>query len=570
SKAKKKAIELSSTALFLFIDHKAEPACMKKYLLHLFLAFVVFAPQSGNAQSKFWLELTDKGDLSHYQPTDLLSPQALANRAKQGIPLDFTDYPVNPNYIQALKALGIQPLRVSKWFNMVSAELTYEQQLAVYQIPFIKDIRPVQGVSRIADYLDDRCPEVQLTDTPERQLDMVQVNALHRAGYTGKGVTIAVFDNGYRGVDTLSAFNHLYVEGRILATKDYVDNDDDVYGACIHCRHGTNVFSILAANQPGVLTGSAPEANYILLRTENDSSETHQEEDNWLAAAEFADSLGAQVFTTSLGYFNFDPGEGSYTKADLDGNTAIITRAADMAGEKGILVVNSAGNSASRGVTAPADGDFVIAVGAVDQCASSAGFTSQGPLVDGRIKPDVMAMGRDTYLLLPDGALSRGSGTSFSCPVISGMLACVVQAAPMATRAEIYDALIQSADKYLIPDRYYGYGIPNARTMLEMLGQDLLEANTYEDPFASSDLIIYPNPNGGNFMLSLPIGVEGFDAQLEIFDIRGSKVHTQLLELGSVSLPYYLEVALQAGIYEVRIQDTANENRRYLQKLIVY
>ncbi|MEM6343109.1 MAG: S8 family serine peptidase [Bacteroidota bacterium] len=543
---------------------------MKKLLLHLICALAVLAPQSGNAQSKYWIELADKGDLSQYGPTDILSPAALANRAKQGIMLDYTDYPVNPTYIQKIKALGIQPLRASKWFNMVSAELTIYQKVALYYLPFVKDITPVQGVSRIAAYLDEACPDVELTDTPERQLDMVQLNSLHRAGYTGKGVTIAVFDNGYRGVDTLSAFNHLFVEGRILATKDYVDNDDDVYAPCIHCRHGTNVFSILAANQPGVLTGTAPDANYILLRTENDYSETHQEEDNWLAAAEFADSIGAQVFTTSLGYYNFDAGEGNYTQADLDGNTAIITRAADMAGEKGILVVNSAGNSASRGVTAPADGDLVIAVGAVDQCAEYASFSSQGPRVDGKIKPEVTAMGRDTYILLPDGALARGSGTSFSCPVISGMLACVLQAVPQASREQVYEALIQSADRYANPDKFYGYGIPNARLMLETLGQDPLAPRSYDDPFAGGELLLYPNPNAGSFWLTLPFGTEAFSAQLEIFDIRGSKVHSQAIEFDSVNLPFYFEAALQAGIYELRIQDVANENRRYLQKLVVY
>lgn len=543
---------------------------MKKHLLHFLLALFLTLPYSGNAQSKYWLELTDKGDISQYQATDILSPQALANRAKQGIPLDFSDYPVNPEYLRQLKQLGIKPLRVSKWFNMVSVELDYKQQLSVYKISFVKDIRPVQGVSRVADYLDEDCPEVTLADTPERQLDMLELNALHRAGFTGKGVTVAVFDNGYRGVDTLSAFNHLFEEGRIIATKDYVDNDEDVYGPCVHCRHGTNVFSILAANQPGGLTGTAPEANYILLRTENDNSETHQEEDNWLAAAEYADSLGAQIFTTSLGYFNFDAGEGNYSASDLDGNTTIITRAADMAGEKGILVVNSAGNSASRGVTAPADGDLVIAVGAVDQCEEYATFSSQGPTADGRIKPDITAMGLATYILLPDGTLARGNGTSFSCPVISGMLACVVQAAPNAKRAEVYEALIRSADRHQNPDKFYGYGVPNASLMLEILTGELPEDKTYDDPFAAGELLIFPNPNQGGFMITLPQGVEAFDAQIDIFDLRGSKVYQYQSELTPNSTPYYFNLGLNPGIYEVRVQSLTNSNRRYTQKLVVY
>ncbi|MEL6843923.1 MAG: S8 family serine peptidase, partial [Bacteroidota bacterium] len=518
---------------------------MYKFLLSTILMMLLI-PLSGNAQTKtkYWIKFRDKGDLSIYQPTDILSRRALANRARQGIPLDYTDYPVKQEYIHKLKSLGVKPLRVSRWFNMVSAELTYFEAFDLQYLAFVEDVNPVLGVMRIADHLDEDCPNETLTDTPERQLEMVELSSLHRAGYTGKGITIAVFDNGYRGVDTLAAFRHLYAENRILAAYDFVDNDEDVYEPCVHCRHGSNVFSILAANQPGVLTGSAPEANYILLRTENDYSETHQEEDNWVAAAEFADSIGAQVFTTSLGYSSFDAGEGDYSAADLDGNTSIITRGADLAGEKGILVVNSAGNYGNRGISAPADGDYVIAVGAVDQCEEYAPFSSQGPRVDGVIKPDVTAMGSQTYVLLPNGDLARGSGTSFSCPVISGMLACVLQASPNATRQEVYDALIQSADRYEQPDKFHGYGVPNAQTMLELLGVSTVETQTYVDPFAAGELLIFPNPNTGVFMISLPSDVEAFDAKMEVYDLSGRILLREEISLSGLDSPLPISLDL--------------------------
>jgi serine protease AprX len=543
---------------------------MRSFILLLVLSSLLTSTQ---AQSKYWVRFTDKGDINRFQPEDILSPRALANRTKQGITLDASDYPVHGEYIQQLRKLDVEPIRTSKWLNGISAELRPAQRALIAELPFVASIRKVatsSGVTERADIMDEDCPEIEDTDTHWRQLSMVGLDDLHRAGYTGKGVLIAVFDNGYRGVDTLRAFSHLFAEGRILATRDYVDGDEDVYGPCVHCRHGTNVFSILAAKLPGRLMGTAPDAEYILFRTENDYSETHQEEDNWIAAAEFADSMGAQVFTTSLGYFDFDEGEGDYTYDDLDGNTSLITIAADMAGDKGILVLNSAGNSSTRGVVTPADGDKVIAVGAVDQCEEYASFSSQGPTADGRVKPDIAAMGQSTYVILPDGRVVRGNGTSFSCPVASGLTACLLQASPQSSRNEVYDALIQSADRYGNPDKYYGHGIPNGRVALALLNQKVLTEQTYEWPFNPSDLLLYPNPAQGVFYLSVhPEVIRNRPEtvfEIQILNMQGAIVYETTWENLQVNVPFYLKGQLQPGYYVVRVSDGLGT---YLKKLIL-
>ncbi len=536
---------------------------------HISLLVLLFICSASWGQSRYWIRFTDKGDLLQSQAQVALSPRAIANRVRQGIALDASDYPVSARYLDQLQTLGIEVKRVSRWLNGVSAELNPTQRRQLEALPFVQHIQPVAwsaGISEQTGTQDDNCPDISDTDTHLRQLSMVGLDDLHRSGYTGKGVLVAVFDNGFRGVDTLGAFRHLFLEGRILATKDYVDNDTDVFETCIHCRHGTNVFSILAAKLPGQLMGSAPDASYLLLRTENDYSETHQEEDNWIAAAEFADSMGAQVFTTSLGYFAFDAGEGDYTNADLDGNTALITIAADMAADKGIVVVNSAGNEGTRGLVSPADGNGVIAVGAVDQCETLAAFSSRGPSADGRIKPDISAMGLHTFISLPDGRVVRGNGTSFSCPVVSGLAACLVQAAPQASRDQLYQALIESASQFNTPDNAYGYGIPNGAKALELLTNQILTENAYEDPFRRKNIVLYPNPTSGWIYLAFEADFPDGPVLVEIIDIRGQIVREVEGTIAVGEIPVFLPSPIQNGFYTVRI---SNDSFVYLEKLIV-
>ena len=379
----------------------------------------------GFSQSKYWVFFTDKGDFQKVSPS--LSPEALQHRALRKIPLDVRDFPISPVYLSPFHQQDIHIQVRSRWLNAVSARLTEEEKVWVGSLPFVREIRPVAKGLHPTEMEED-CSNQPQVGTHWRQLNMIGLDVLHRNGWTGKSVNIAVFDNGFDAVDTLEGFEHLFEEYRVLATRDYVEGDETVYHPCVHCRHGTFVLSIMAAKMPGELMGSAPDAAYMLLKTENDSSETHQEEDNWVAAAEYADSLGAKVFNTSLGYRWFDEGEGDYDWTELDGETAIITIAADIAASKGILVVNSAGNNAGAGINAPADGKQVLAIGAVDECAEYASFSSRGPSTDGRVKPDLSAMGEQTFILNPNGEVRRGNGTSFSAPLIAGLAACLWEA----------------------------------------------------------------------------------------------------------------------------------------------
>jgi subtilisin family serine protease len=422
----------------------------------------------------------------------------------------------------------------SRWLNAVSAMLEAEQVESLRRLPWVRGLRPVAryvgGPAELA------CTPVG-GDSPEVQLQMLGLDSLHRLGFEGAGIRIAVFDNGFDKVGQLPGFAHLFEGGQILATRDYVDGDGEVFAPCVHCRHGTYVFSILAARDARGLSGSAPGASYILLRTEDDNSETPREEDNWVAAAEFADSLGAHIFTTSLGYRFFDPGFPDYSPADLDGNTAIITRAADLAASKGILVVNSAGNSGAAGLNAPADGDSVLAIASVDGCGEYSSFSSQGPRVDGRIKPDLAARGESTYFLHSDGSLRQGNGTSFSCPLISGMAACLWQARPGASAADLADALRRSAHQASSPDSLLGYGIPQVRGTLGLLA-------SLESPRA------YPNPATQVLTVELPAAPGGWE--LGLFDLQGRNLGAAVRWTGPGRAELQMPAGLAGGIYAWR------------------
>ena len=547
---------------------------IKKFILiHSIFVFGMVG-QNSWAQDAYWVTFTDKGDISSYTPSDLLSEKALENREKLDIPIDFQDYPVNRAYIKALSMRGIQIKNRSRWFNAVSAYVGEEDILGLLALPFVSDIRPVAGGQRTAEW-EGILPHVAIEadslpylGTYRNQLNMIGVDSLHALGFRGEGVTIAVFDNGYLGVDTVSAFQHLFDNNQILATRDFVDADDDVYEGCIHCRHGTQVLSTLAAVVPDRIRGSAPGATYILMRTENDASETPQEEDNWVAAAEFADSLGAQVFSTSLGYLDFfDDPRDNHSREDLDGNTTVITRAADLAAAKGIIVVNSAGNEAGKGMAAPADGDSVIAVGAVDGRKIRASFSSFGYTVDERVKPDVMAVGAGTYLVNFNGMITQGNGTSFSCPILSGMLACILQAHPGTGYGDLYQALIQSADRFNEPNEFYGYGIPSAMGMHSLLGgastvstRNLIEKGHWQ---------LYPNPGSGTFFLTTLHPSKFQRISLEISDLHGRRHYSNELitPMNGEKIP--IRTNLSPGFYVYTLKEYQEDVYIDSGKLIV-
>lgn len=512
--------------------------------------------QNGADIDKYWVFLTDKGDVSNYSAEDLLSQKALERRAKHGVALHQTDFPVNPAYLEQVQNAGAILRHPSKWFNAVSALMDPATVEEVRKLECVSSVKPIDRV-----YCDME-PEENLkvgynSGFTAGQLDMVGLDQLHQNGYNGTGVLIALMDNGFTGVPENPYLEHLINDDRVVATYDFVNDEEDVYN---QGSHGAWVLSILAGWQEEAqdsfnFYGSAHGASFILCHTENDASETTQEEDNWVAAMEYADSLGADIFSTSLGYRGMDNVSESYFYADMDGNTTIITRGADIAASKGIIVVNSAGNSGADHITAPADGDSVIAVGAVKVDRAIAGFSSHGPTSDGRLKPDVCAMGQNDAYVHTDGSLRRGNGTSFSCPVMSGMIACLLQARPETQNMEMYDALIRASDRYENPDTIYGYGIPWANDVLVELGASPLFGAPGDDELASGALV-FPNPASDHVNVVFDNDAVGFMGSLQIFDVLGKMILDIEVRVDPFYNVFHLEDEIEGflpGKYIVRL-----------------
>lgn len=441
---------------------------------------------SVNASEKIlvWIYFTDKGGSleSYYSnPHLLLSEKSLQRRAKVDSEnlIDFTDLPLNQEYVQTLIDNGFQIKQKSKWLNAVSGYANKNTIENILSYNFIKSVDVVKTFKKSDDELEFNQTGIEkfnYSPQPEgvhslnygqsyTQLNQLQVPAVHDLGYDGSGVTICVMDAGFNNLAHV-AFDSM----NIIAMWDFVNGDPNVgdEGDMGTGSHGTNTLSVIGGYAPGNLIGPAYRSNYILAKTENTDSETPVEEDNWVSALEWADSIGVDVTSTSLGYLEYDPPFTSYTWQDMNGNTAIITIAADLAVKKGIVVVNSAGNegwrSTPNSLVAPADGDSVFAIGAVDASGTRVSFSSFGPTSDGRIKPDFMAMGSNVYAARSSGTTQYTyvSGTSFSCPLSAGVVALLLQANPNLTPIQLRTILRQTSSRSNTPDNFYGWGILRA------------------------------------------------------------------------------------------------------------
>ncbi len=457
--------------------------------------------QAGEFQYYYRVYFTDKGDNSpgNFTPSDLLSQRAISRREKADIPFpDFKDIPVFTGYLDQIKSIGLTLHCTSKWMN--SALFKSRESIDISEIldlPFVGEARIVKspaGKGLRINKLEIQSNQADMDDF-DRPVAMINGDVVHSSGFDGRGILIAVLDAGFIHANLISSLTTLRARKGIKSTCNFVQQNENVYN---YHNHGTAVLSVLAGEIEGIIQGTATGADFILLRTEDAASEFPVEEDYWAAGAEYADSAGADIISSSLGYYNFDDPDLNYSFADMDGNTAFVTKAADIAASKGILVVASAGNerdNAWKRILAPSDGDSVICVGAVDAGNQISYFSSAGPSADGRVKPDNAAMGVNVPVQVDVNSIARMNGTSFSCPVLSGLTACLMQAVPEAINTEIIEAIHLSSDRYATPDSLYGYGIPDMLLALTILQDHHLAVP--DNPFVAG-----PNPTTGNIEIT--------------------------------------------------------------------
>lgn len=551
---------------------------MKSFILQSLLIFSIAI----HAQPKFQfrIEFTDKSNnpftLDH--PRDFLSARSIVRKEKEGVEINESDLPITPAYLEKLREIPtLSIVSRSKWFNDVVIETSDSSiihKLESYE--FINRIealpgdpnKKVKGENKLLDTAVISIEHPQFIEgygPAFHQASMLNADYLNIAGFRGEGIRIGVIDAGFSGVDRSAFFTHLFAGNRLVDTYDFVQKDRNVYA---HSSHGHVVLSTMAADLEGSMIGLAPEAEYVLLRSEDGSGEYLLEEYFWVEAAEFADSAGVDIINTSLGYTTFEDSLQDHTYSDMDGKTTRISKANNMAFEKGILLFASAGNLGNNAwgkIGAPADAIEVITVGGVDSAETLAYFSSRGPSFDDRIKPDVVVQGKDVYVGREGEFVGKSNGTSFSSPIMASAAACLWQANRERNRAEIRSAINKSADRFHNPDSSYGYGIPNMIIANEILngGPD----NSLDRPGSMS---VFPNPFRDYLMLAVHVKSNQL-IEFQLFDLQGRLVKKfSKLVAGGQSTYLYLGREIQgieSGSYVLKLNSPElNEEIRLLRK----
>ena len=561
--------------------------CMKKYFT--FLVFITFIFTDLSAQfSRQVIQLRNKSfnSFSISNPSQFLSARAMQRRARYGIAIDSTDLPITKRYLDSIRSVpNVQVISVSRWLNQVLIRTTDANALArINNFPF------VQGASAIAPvppgippftYSDKFNETITTTDPATNRPQQIAADTLnygnsyaqvhihegeflHNKNFMGQGMVIAVLDAGFQSYKTITAFDSVRLQGRILGERDFVAFDNSVNE---DHSHGMQCLSIICANWPGRMVGTAPAASFWLIRTEDVATEYPVEEFNYVVGAEFADSAGADLITCSLGYNTFDDAQFNHTYAQLNGNTVSATIGADLAAKKGMLLTNSAGNEGNKSwqyITVPSDADSVVCVGAVNTSGIIAGFSSRGIPSDPRIKPNVVSVGVGTVLAGFNNQPTFGNGTSFSNPNLNGLIACLWQAFPEYNNKKIMDAVYQSSDRFANPDKTYGYGIPNFKKAYRLLkkqrndagfGTEWLKANP--SPFKDTIRVDFVGQKDGTAIIQL-IQPNGSISAEKSITIEEQEIYSsRFLNLGNF-LP---------GTYTVRYNDGTNIKTVSLQKL---
>ena len=500
------------------------------------------------SSAKYFITLKDKNNspYSVSKPLEFLSQRSLNRRAKQRISVITRDLPVNPAYITEIKKTGAKVWFTSRWMNAVLVQTSATNIQTILKLPFVKGFEGINPLDSPTDRTARKTSKFETEGvnsfnygSAKTQNEMIGAIAMHDLGYKGEGMLIGVLDEGYNNANNIPAFKPLFDEKRVVGTYDFVNKKSNVYDAG---DHGTEVLACMGAFLEGKMVGTAPKASYLLLRTEDSGSESLLEEANWLFGVEYADSVGVDLINSSLGYnIEMTDTKMNHTYAQMDGNTTIAARAADWAAATGIICVVSAGNDGNKAwkyLSTPADADSILTVGAVTSTKNYAAFSSQGNPADSRIKPDVVAMGASAVIIVPSGEVSTSSGTSFSSPILCGMVAGYWQANPTLTAIEVMANIRKGGSQADKPDRILGYGIPVL----------------FKAPLAvESELTIifkaYPNPTHKTLTIELLEGnISNYEANL--MDVSGKNYWNETLK--NRSQTFSVE-KLTAGIYFLRV-----------------
>lgn len=520
------------------------------------------------AQDRYavYFKFKPQTDLSLQSLQEFLTQKAIQRRIREGIQADSLDLPVSEKYLNEVGEVADYVLYASKWMNAAVLVADEAGVNALEALPFVEKVEligvgflPYPGArtqSKTKPYQKFESPKLNTRELAlannnyDFQNQLIGIDKMHEEGYTGEGVTVAVFDAGFSGTNTASPFAHLFTNNLIVGQRDFVRPwNTEVF---LDNQHGTNVLSLIAANEPEKLVSGAYNSDYILVITEEVATEYRVEEFNWIRGAEYADSLGVDIINSSVGYWDFDDPAMNYTVADLDGNTAVISKGATIAAQKGILIVNSVGNYGGRGessLVAPADANGILSVGSVNADLSRSGFSSQGPTGDGRLKPELVAFGGTPVLIRSNGTTGSSSGTSFSAPQIAALAAGLWQAKPEWAKDELIENLLQSATQFENPDNLLGYGIPN---FYEALYGEILSVEA-EERF---EWKVFPNPLATD-ELSIHFGT-GLSSTFELIDMTGKYlIQNELTRIDSNS-PYRVQLnGINPGLYLIQMREGA-------------
>jgi serine protease AprX len=526
-----------------------------KLFVILFLLFGCFAYSQ---EEDAWVYLNDKPDAATQMssPLNFLTQRALDRRANQGIALNVNDVPVYQPYIDQIAAAdGITIMAKSKWLNCLHVRGNVNDINALNLLPFVNHIRFADASLNLKRPLTrtimpvNKQMDVSVNfnyGNSDNQIQMLNGHLLHQANYTGVGKIIAILDSGFINVDSAAPFQRLFDNNLILGGYNFVSQNTDVYS--LH-NHGTMTLSCMGGFVDGELVGTAPDAQYYLFVTEDISQENPVEESYWVEAAEEADRLGVDIISTSLGYYQFDNPNYGHTYDEFTGDVAFASKGANIAFSKGMIVVASAGNSGAspepfNHIGVPAEATDVLAVGAVKSDEAYAAFSSIGPSFDGRIKPDVMAQGQASVIATTDGNVQTASGTSFSCPIMAGMIASFWQAVPELTNQQIIDFVKQSADRFANPDNQFGYGIPDFQLAVTTA------LSITDNPIRR--FLVYPNPANNTVFVSFPNGMQ--EAKVILYNSLGQSVFEKTITVSETSIALD---NLNSGIYIYKIESNS-------------